>query len=339
MSVSEGENVLTLGLVEFNKKWLVQRKTQLSFIIVMYLISLIAVTAALATSMPQQVGDNMTTTASYYYYRVKLGFTAPIWLCWGVLVLARFYWNNYQVSSRVVLASYLLKVITPIFILFVPFRDYFDSEMSTSNVLIQVGILALLLQIAFQSLLPALFIAHTSMANANSLSILYNSPEFKIVSATFGVFYIPIILISFGVIFQIDSTLSAIKSGNMNQGYDYKIVGIMILYILGLSSPVVLSYRAISYRWSSVITFCIYFPLLVILILFAEKYGYSFGDLVQFYFNGYVSGIYTNLFVTDVLVTVVTTCAGRNEHNNKVELDPRNLYLRLEPQSEASESV
>ena len=128
------------------------------------------------TSMPQQVGDNMTTTASYYYYRVKLGFTAPIWLCWGALVLARFYWNNYQVSSRVVLASYLLKVITPIFILFVPFRDYFDSEMSTSNVLIQVGILASLLQIAFQSLIQ-LFSSHTHRWQMPILCQWYTIPQ------------------------------------------------------------------------------------------------------------------------------------------------------------------
>jgi small-conductance mechanosensitive channel len=95
-----------------NKKYLVQRKTQLIFMIIIYTISLSYTLYTVITEMQITYDDNTIQQISYYSWRIILVFFCSInEISLILLICARYFWNEYKISNRLVLLSYFIRLI------------------------------------------------------------------------------------------------------------------------------------------------------------------------------------------------------------------------------------
>jgi len=289
---------------EINKKYLVQRKTQLTFLIIIYTFLLVMSYIEIFSNMPKDTEDG---EVMYYVSRVGTGFIAIKTLQWIMIILSRYFWNNYKLSSRFMISSYFISVILPLVMFYIPYGTIINELM------IQTAIYGLLLLIIMQSLQPMIFLVHNIIMSSNSLARYYkNTQEFRIVSSLFCAFYIPFVIMIFGILFQIDGAMS-FNLDELQFTYDYKIIGLCVTYLTLIIMPTL-----INNKYQQIVYYLTCIPFLILLYIILKNHG---NNMFEIYGQGFINNIFVGMFVSDSLIMSITSFAKRQDSES-----PHNLY-------------
>jgi len=275
---------------EINKKYLVQRKTQLTFLIIMYTLLLAVTYIESFSSMPQEKDDDEIL---YYASRVGIGFICIGTLQWLMIILSRYYWNDYKLSSRFMISSYLISVNAPLIIFYIPYGTIINE------LAVQPFVFGIISGIAISSLQPLILLIHNVITSSNSLARYYkNTQEFRIVSSICCAFYLPFIVMLFGVLFQVDGVLN-FDMYEMKMTYNYKIIGLCVTYLTLILVPTL-----INNKYQQIIYYLTCIPFLTLLYIILDKYGIN---MFVLYGKGIINNIFVGMFVSDSLVMSITS--------------------------------
>ena len=302
------------AICEYNKKYLVKRKSKITFVIcfmsAIYAYTFYNLYASMPTSLGETIencpypfdllgdlggllGDVSKTCNDILYYkiRVELGMHSfqiiPILL----LMFARYYWNHYKLSTRAVITSYFLKVLFPFVLLFVPLR-YIEIGGDLNDYIQILIMLFITAYLVYTSLLPIALLFHNLVFTSNSLWETYQlSPEFKIASMTIMVIYSQLVVLVIGIGFQIDGFYSYWKFGYSSKYYDWTIVAILFCYICLLMIPFyikpnVLAFRKI--RLKTLLDYIFFIPFIIFVLVLFEKYT----DVFEMFLSTLVASIF-----------------------------------------------
>lgn len=164
----------------------------------------------------------------------------------------------------------------------------------------------------------------STISNASSLCYVYpNSPEFKIAVVAVNIIYVPIIVVIFGLLFQIASGAKALINENVNTPYDWRVFGLMIAYLGTLLIPMItFSQYNVKKRFLGLV---LYYCSLVIIVVLGMIVLIPFipsDELVSIYFSGYSASLLNEVTVSDALICAVASFS-KNDTDDKA---PHNLY-------------
>jgi hypothetical protein len=201
------EEVLSTKLSDWNKKYLVHRKSRLTFVFLFMLMAtlttLINNILVLPTTHATPVDDDNTQAvirsyAQYYTTRVNLGFDSVRTFTCLIILLARITWHNYKISTRLIMFAYGFQIFFPMIIYFVPYRNLFLDGNNSLSIGVQGAIFLYILYLSKNFVYLIALLPQNMISNANSLSYTYpNTPEFKIAAVTVNIIYVPLVVIWF----------------------------------------------------------------------------------------------------------------------------------------------
>ena len=171
----------------------------------------------------------------------------------------------------------------------------------------------------------------------NILAYVYPKyTEFHIVSASINVIYIPIIVILFGLVFQILSGYEAAQAGKVNLKYDWRIFGIMVSYVASLLIPMTLFSQTnpkkhffgyLLYNFATIVW------IIIVSVVLAEFIPiiFLFNQLMQ----GYTSSLFNSVVVADTLICITTSNSLQRDDKN----GPYNLYTKSDESIKISTAI
>lgn len=280
-------------------RYMAQRKTQLTIVIISSLVDVIVSYYDAVNAMNTVYDDDTMNIENYYTSRIDLGFTCSILLIRLVLLLAaRYYWDRYVLSSRLVVACYIIYTILPMAILYVPYKKLInDDEFVVSGLIFFV-----FLQIFKDRFLSACLLIHNLLSTATGLT---GPKEYAAIAKAILIFYIPIVLLLAAFLFQVEGFLT---------DYDYSIVAIVIIYITAI--------MMVSHNKYVIITrYVLLTVFLILLYLTLQDHGVN---ILELYFHGIIDQIFLSIFMRDVLVMIVT---GGSPDPEAVELPYNNINV------------
>lgn len=283
-------NKINHGISNVNKKLLAQRKTRLSVVIFSYLLSN---SFGIYNYVEMDTSDFVNQIVQY----ILIGFSCLDILCLLILCVARYHWNNYKMSSSCVISIYFIKIIVPIISLFVPYRELFNND-DMQDGLIQGVLLIVLSTVALNLLIPNITMIHNIITSSNTLAVHYpTTQEFKIASTVMLIFYVPIFMIVTGLVYQIDGFYQAMVADDLAKSYDKLIVASIMLYVAYIIVP-----SLFKGKYRTLMQMVLGIPLFVMMYFTLNKYDVH---LLLIVVSGFISTLYTNMFVNDALITIV----------------------------------
>lgn len=290
-----------------NKQYLAQRKTVLSIVMFFYIL---ADVYDVYYCFNIRLTNNETKVIGFIdILFVALHLISTIMVC-----AARYHWNNYRISSKFVIAVYFAIIIAPVTVLFVPYNQILINDSTIDNFFTNMEIASIMIPIAYNMIIPCIAMIQNIFSCSRSLANIYDrTKEFKIAIFVMIIFYLPIFLIVIGVAYQADAMIQTFLLND--SPYDILIIVFMFMYMFHMIVPVF-----IKGRWQQLSQLCSGIPLIIILYMFSLKYEFS---IWQFFIRSFISSLFTNTFVSDSLITIVTSFNTPAINVNT----PHNLYV------------
>lgn len=290
-----------------NKQYLAQRKTVLSIVMFFYILTNTNL-VYLCTQL--QMNDDITKiVGSIIILLTVLSLVSTIMVC-----AARYHWNNYKISSWFVIAMYFTIVIAPIAVLFVPYNQLLSSDSIVENFFTNMKVTSTIAELTYGMVVPSVMMIQNILSCSRSLANIYDkTKEFKIAIFIMIIVYLPIFLIVIGVAYQADAMIQFFMNGEFS--YDILIIIFMFTYMFHMFAPIF-----IKGSWQQLAQLCTGIPLIIIAYTISLKYDVS---LIQLFIRSFIASLFTNAFVSDSLITIVTSFNTPAINVNT----PHNLYV------------
>jgi len=360
------EQMLSSKLSPFNKKYLVHRKSRLLYVCIFTFCTTMALLSdnikiVKETKIPprrqtsnsfnqtnlltsyssiysnatnddyysaEHTQDIVESYAEYYSSRVNIGFAVIRLLVCLLLLAARLLWNHYKISSKLVISGLCFQIILQMFVYFVPYRDLVIGDDNHLSLGEQASIFLYLFYWTKDFIYTIILLPQNMISNASALANAYpKNPEFKIASVAVNIVYVPMVIVIFGLLFQILSAYEAIAAGDLDEApYDWRVFGLMLSYIGTLVIPFAIISQ--SDRKKQMIGLGLHYSsLLVTLILGIACFGdfISIPDIFSIIVNGYTASLFNQVAIRDALICAVASFSVSEDDES-----PHNLYSEVD---------
>jgi hypothetical protein len=166
--------------------------------------------------------------------------------------------------------------------------------------------------LAYQIFLPTVLLVHNIISTSNDLANTFpETPEFKISTCVLFIFYIPSILLLFGILLQSDAIIKSML--DISSSYNYLLVGVLICYLGFITFPLIIKGKN-----GYILKYICQIPFIVLMYFMLDNYNmYTIYTLI----SSFIESIYLTIFISDTLIMTIT-----NFSKNDMLKSPHNLY-------------
>lgn len=301
----------------FTKHYIAKRQTILSFIIIIYIINMIYDIIFFVNLTSNINNTKIITNKSKINLCViifLLIFIEFINLCCHIL--ARYYWNNYLKSNKIILISAFFRIYVNFIFMFIPYTLVIkkNTDEAYINTIFEdsanyIGFMFSLFEFIYLYMIRNILIIQVFITQSISFFKTFNSYEYKIVAQIMTLAFIPIVTFIISIIYQISIIFDNVIY-NIIDTHLYGIIILLWIFYIGLLVIQLFNNKFCNYL-KNFISVCllliiIYLPILIKQILKIDV-NLNVTNIIISYFTMYI-------FINDIcMFALIMNKKNKNE--------------------------